>query len=92
MADTRLVATLEEYSEELKKHLATLGDRHERLRLAWGRLHDIYEGDGAQLFSDAFESASARLKEYSDSGARIAGQLTAKIEELRRFQAAGSDL
>jgi uncharacterized protein YukE len=92
MAETRLVAVLEQYAGQLETHLSALNDRHTQLQLAWGRLREIYEGEGAQVFAEAFESASARLKEYSERGAQIRHELQAKIEDLRRFQAGGSDL
>ena len=92
MAETRLVAALEEYSIQLQTHLSALSERHAQLQSAWGRLREIYEGEGAQVFAEAFESASTRLKEYSERGAGITRELQAKIEDLRRFQAGGSDL
>ena len=88
MADTVLLSTLERYAQQLERHMATLRGRHQELEAAWGRLRGIYEGEGAEMFGDAFESASARLADYASQGAMIERQLQAKIEDLRAFQAA----
>ena len=89
MSETALLTTLRDYRKQLEEHLTALRDRHERLEHAWVRLRDIYEGEGAQVFAEAFEMASGRLADYTSCGARIARQLEVKIEELRHFEAAG---
>jgi hypothetical protein len=88
MAETPLLVTLREYRRQLDEHLATLRDRHEQLQTAWLRLREIYEGEGAEVFSEAFETASRRLEDYAARGLEIANHLERKIDELRRFQAA----
>jgi hypothetical protein len=92
MAETLLLTALRDYRLQLDEHLAALRERHEHLEYAWAGLRDIYEGEGAQMFAEAFESASARLSDYASRGAQISRQLEAKIEELHQFQAAGSAL
>jgi len=92
MPETPLAVALREYREQLERHLAALRDRHQQLQAAWLRLRDIYEGEGAEVFAQAFETASAHLDEYATRGLEITQQLERKIEELRRFQAAGSSL
>jgi len=87
MVETRLLAALGEYSTELGRHLAVLRDRHQELETAWARLREIYQGEGAQAFGEAFESASMQLAEYSDQSQLIAAQLQTKIDELRAFEA-----
>ena len=90
MAETLLLTTLRDYRRQLDEHLTALRDRHEHLEQAWVRLRDIYEGEGAQMFAEAFDTAAARLADYASSGTQIARQLEAKIEELRQFESAGA--
>ncbi len=87
MAETLLLGTLRDYCKQFEDHLAALRDRHQDLQTAWLRLRDVYEGQGAQVFSEAFEAASARLTDYAERGSQITRQLEAKLEELRIFQA-----
>ena len=87
MAETPLVVALGEYRSQLEQHLASLRERHQQLQTAWLRLREIYEGEGAEVFSEAFETASRRLEDYADRGQDIACQLERKLDELRRFQA-----
>ncbi len=89
MAETALLSTLRDYRRQLEEHLTALRDRHEHLEKAWVRLRDIYEGEGAQVFAEAFDMAGARLAEYTSRGSQIARQLETRIEELRQFEAAG---
>ena len=90
MAETALLSALEAYSKQLEAQLASLRMRHDELEAAWARLRDVYEGEGAQLFGEAFEAASKELAEYAVHGAAVARQLNGKIDELRSFQAADS--
>jgi hypothetical protein len=92
MADTQLAAALAEYSKQLLVHMAALRERHEGLEKAWANLREIYEGEGAQVFGATFEAASAKLVEYGSQGALIERQLQARIDELRAFEAADSEL
>jgi hypothetical protein len=92
MADTVLLATLERYAQQLERHMATLRGRHQELEAAWVRLRGVYEGEGAEMFGEAFESASARLADYASQGALIERQLQTKIADLRAFQAADTEL
>jgi hypothetical protein len=86
MGETRLLATLDEYSRQLQVHLMSLRERHQELESAWVRLREIYEGEGAQVFGEAFDAASARLADYANHGTEVAGRLQAKIAELREFE------
>jgi uncharacterized protein YukE len=92
MADTVLLATLERYAQQLEEHVATLRGRHQELEAAWVRLRGVYEGEGAEMFGEAFESASARLADYASQGALIERHLQAKIADLRAFQGADPEL
>jgi hypothetical protein len=92
MTETVLLATLDEYMKLLQTHLAALRERHQDLETAWLRLRDVYQGEGAEIFGQAFETASARLADYGTQGALISRQLQNKIEDLRAFEAAGSGL
>ena len=85
--ETRLLVTLEDYQQQLETHLSNLRERHRQLDLAWMRLREIYEGEGAEIFAQAVGAASARLAEYSEHGTTIASVLRAKVEELRHFEA-----
>jgi uncharacterized protein YukE len=89
MAETVLLTALRDYRRQLEEHLTALRDRHEHLERAWVRLRDIYEGEGAQVFAEAFDMAAARLADYTSSGSQIARQLESRIEELRQFESAG---
>lgn len=90
MAETALISALEAYAKQLEAHLAALRARHEELEIAWGRLRDVYEGEGAQMFGEAFEAAAKELGDYAVHGAAVARELQRKIDELRAFQAADS--
>ena len=90
MAETPLLMMLRDYRREIEEHLAALRERHEELHTAWIRLREIYQGEGAEVFSEAFEIASRRLEDYSARGVDIAHQLERKIDELSRFQAPGA--
>jgi uncharacterized protein YukE len=92
MAGTALFAALDAYAKQLDTQLAKLRGRHQELETAWARLREIYEGEGAQVFGEAFEAASKGLAEYGSQGAAVARQLQNKIEELRAFQAADPEL
>jgi len=92
MAETALLVTLDEYARQLELHLASLRDKHQELEQAWARLRDVYQGEGAQVFGEAFQSASSRLADYGSQTALIAQQLQAKIDELRAFEAAGPEI
>jgi hypothetical protein len=92
MAETLLLATLGEYGRQLQLHLANLRERHQHLESAWVRLREVYEGEGAEVFSEAFEAASARFADYASHGTEVARLLDLKVEELRRFQAAEPDV
>jgi hypothetical protein len=89
MADTPLLVAMHEYRSQLEQHLVALRERHQQLQAAWFRLREIYAGDGAEVFSEAFETASRRLEDYAAGGLDIMHQLERKIDELRRFQASG---
>jgi hypothetical protein len=81
--ETALLIHLEEYSKRFQRHLQTLQECHARLEIVWSRLHEIYEGEGAEMFAEVFEAASHRLREYAAEGAQISLLLERKIEELR---------
>jgi uncharacterized protein YukE len=92
MPETVLLSTLDAYAKQLDAQLAALRTRHQELEAAWARLRDVYEGEGAQIFGEAFEAASKELAEYAIHGAAVTRQLQNKIGELRSFQAADSTL
>ena len=92
MPETVLLSTLDAYAQQLEAQLAALRARHEDLETAWARLREVYEGEGAQIFGEAFEAASKELAEYAIHGAAVTRQLHNKIDELRAFQAADSAL
>ena len=89
MAETPLLVAMHEYRSQLEQHLIAMRERHQQLHTAWLRLQEIYVGEGAEVFSEAFETASRRLEDYAAGGLDIKQQLERKIEELRRFQASG---
>jgi uncharacterized protein YukE len=86
MADTKLLLTLDAYAKQLDAHLVTLREKRQSLDLAWGRLRDIYEGEAAQAFIEAFETATARLTEYDERSADVSRKLKAKIDQLREVE------
>jgi uncharacterized protein YukE len=86
MTEPNLVVTLNEYSKQLAEHLAMLREKRQELETAWIRLREIYEGEGARAFGEAFESASARLSQYNDLSDRLSQRLREKIAELQRFE------
>jgi len=86
MAETPLLVAMHEYRGQLDRHLVALRERHQHLQTAWLRLRESYEGEGAEVFAEAFETASRRLEEYAAGGLDITRQLERKIDELRRFQ------
>jgi hypothetical protein len=92
MAETMLLSTLEAYAQQLDAQLAALQTRHLDLETAWARLREVYEGEGAQMFGEAFEAASRELAEYAAHGATVSRRLQSKIEQLRSFQAADSTI
>jgi hypothetical protein len=92
MAENPLLISLDAYRQQLESHLAKLRERHQELESAWTRLRGVYEGEGAQVFGEAFEAASTRLAEYASQGALIEQQLRNKIAELRAFDAPDSEL
>ena len=92
MSETLLLATLGEYGRQLEIHLVNLRERHQHLEATWMRLREIYEGEGAEVFSEAFETASRRLADYAEHGAEVTRLLQIKTEALRRFQAADPEV
>lgn len=86
MAETSLLITLEEYAKQLETHLGLLRERRQELETVWFRLRDIYEGEAAQAFTEAFETANTRLAEYSELSDAVSRRLREKIADLRRFE------
>ena len=89
MTDTKiLLEHLQEYSKQLSAHLLVLEERHETLGAAWAALREVYEGTGAEVFAEAFEAASGRLRDYSTAGADFpaARQRGRKTARHRRGQ------
>ena len=84
MTDTKiLLEHLQEYSKQLSGHLLVLEERHETLGAAWAALREVYEGTGAEVFAEAFEAASGRLRDYATAGAEISRLLAREVEKLR---------
>jgi hypothetical protein len=90
--ETRLLVHLEEYSKQLARHLATLQECHSSLEVVWSRLGEIYEGEGAEMFTQAFGVASDRLRDYTVDGSEISRMLERKIEDLRLFTSSNTEL
>jgi hypothetical protein len=81
---SKLLVELEAYLESLRGHIGTLNGCHETLSVAWTRLRAVYEeGEAAEVFGNAFSTASDRLREYSTSGEQICRLLERKIDQLK---------
>ncbi len=86
MAKSRLLIILEAYEKQLQDHLHAMHEKRQEVDAAWRRLRDIYEGEAAQAFIEAFEASSARLADYNERASDVSRRLRTKIEELRRFE------
>jgi len=86
MSQSALLTTLEEYAQELEIHLALLREKRQNLETVWLRLRDIYEGEAAEAFAEAFETAGSRLTEYNEMSDAVSRRLREKIADLRRFE------
>ena len=84
MAESKLLLELDSYSKQLDTHLDTLREKRQSLDIAWVRLKDIYEGEAAQAFTEAFEASSARLSVYEERSRELSRKLLGKIAELRK--------
>lgn len=86
MVDTsQLLNSLEDYKSALDRHYAVLRERHAALHRAWTALADVYDGEAARDFAEAYEQADAKFRAYLESGEMIQAQLDRKIADLRRF-------
>ena len=84
---TRLLRGLEAYTSALDRHLARLREHGADLNGAWTRLHEVYRGQGAEVFSQAFGRAREMSASYSANGEAMLVVLRERIEALRRFDA-----
>lgn len=86
MVDTSLLlSNLEDYKAALDRHYAALQERHDVLHAAWASLAEIYDGEAAKDFAEAYERANERFRAYLEQGEAIQATLNRKIEELRQF-------
>jgi hypothetical protein len=84
---THLLRGLEAYTSALDRHLARLREHGSDLNGAWVRLHEVYRGQGAEVFAQAFERAREMSAAYSANGEAVLVVLRERIEALRRFDA-----
>jgi hypothetical protein len=83
-----LLRGLEDYEHALARELVTMAEHHEQLRAAWHVLREVYQGSGADVFSDAWERADGGFQRYRADGAQIQDLLRRKVEALRAFDLA----
>jgi len=82
---TALLHGLEAYTTALDRHLVRLRDQGAALDQAWVGLSEVYRGQGAEVFAQAFERAREMIATYSSNGEAILTVLRDRIESLRRF-------
>jgi uncharacterized protein YukE len=82
---TRLLQGLREYATALARHLVLLRERRGLLEAAWIPARDVYQGQGADVFAEAFERANAMVNEYIATVEAIQPVLKDRIESLARF-------
>jgi uncharacterized protein YukE len=87
---TALLHGLEAYTTALDRHLARLRDQGAALNRAWSGLSEVYRGQGAEVFAEAFGRAQEMMTTYSSNGEAILNVLRERIEALRRFDAPDS--
>ncbi len=84
---TALLRGLEEHISALDRHLAQMREQRALLDSAWVPLNDLYRGQGAEVFAQAFERARQMMTTYSSNGETILNVMRDRVESLRRFDA-----
>jgi hypothetical protein len=84
---TALLRGLEDYVGALDCHLVQMREHRALLNAAWVPLNELYRGQGAEVFAQAFERAREMTATYSSSGEAILNVLRDRIASLQRFDA-----
>ncbi len=84
---TRLVRGLEDYIATLERHLVQLRDHGAQLDAAWIRLREVYHGQGADMFAQAFERTRQMIGIYSTTAEAVVPVMRDRVEALGQFDA-----
>jgi uncharacterized protein YukE len=86
---TRLLHNLEAFIKTLEQHHAVLHEESAGLDAAWIHLREVYHGQGAEMFAEAFERVRNTMKAYSEAAVQVIPIMQARIEALKAFDASG---
>lgn len=84
MSTNRLRSGLRDFITAIDRQQAGMRDQGERLEMSWRRTRDVYSGEGAEVFAQAFEQSMAMLRSYMEVLDRISPLLRSRLEALDR--------
>jgi len=84
MSTPRLRTGLRAFVAAIDRQQAGMREQGERLEANWRRTRDVYSGEGAEVFAEAFEQSMSMLRAYMEALDRIAPLLRSRIEALDR--------
>jgi hypothetical protein len=82
---TRLLRGLEDYTTARDQHLIRLREQGATLDAAWIRLREVYHGQGAEVFAQAFERSREMIMAYTQAAQQIVPVIRSRIDALSRF-------
>ena len=85
---SRLRLALKDYLQALDAHRVRLREEQSQLRASWHRTRDVYLGEGADVFEEAFRRASVAMDDYLRAADVIAPEMQSRLDALDRFDSA----
>jgi uncharacterized protein YukE len=87
---TRLRVALKDYLDALEAHRLRLREEQDHLRKSWLRTRDVYQGEGADMFEEAFRRATSVMDDYLRAADIIGPEMQQRLTALEQFDA-GND-
>lgn len=84
MSTTRLRIGLREFMTAIDRQQSGMREQGARIEASWRRTRDVYTGEGAEVFAEAFEQSMSMLRAYTEALDRIAPLLRTRLEALDR--------
>lgn len=82
---TRLHMALRDYIDALDAHSAGLREEYRLLQGSWHATRAVYQGEGADMFEEAFRRASAMLEDYLRAADVITPEMQRRLDALEQF-------
>lgn len=84
MSTTHLRIGLREFMDAIDRQQAGMREQGERLEASWRRTRDVYGGEAAEVFAEAFEQSMSMLRSYMEALETILPLLRTRLEALDR--------